>query len=199
MEQRLLVASKNRKKVDELVRLLDGLPFHVESLADRPDIPPVEEDGTTFLENARRKALQTAARPGEWVLADDSGLVVEALGGEPGVRSARFAGEGATDAENNALLLERLEGMEDRRAAFVCAIVIVRDGAVAWEGEGRCEGTIARQLAEGVHGFGYDPLFVPDGEQRTFAELTPSEKDRISHRGVALRAAIAFLQRRVGD
>lgn len=194
MMQVLLLASKNRKKVEELARMLQGLPFRVESLADRPDVPPATEDGATFRENALRKALHAPAAEGELVLADDSGLVVPALGGEPGVRSARFAGEGATDAENNRLLLERLRGVDDRRAAFVCAVVIVRDGKVLWEGEGRCEGTIAEREAEGVHGFGYDPLFIPAGETRTFAEMSPAEKDRISHRGVALRAAVDFLR-----
>ena len=125
----------------------------------------------------------------------DLAVAVEALGGERRVRSDRYAGEAAGAAQNNALLLERLRGVphERRTAAFVCTIVLAAQGRIIWEGEGRCEGYIAEEPSQGGHGFGYDPLFVPLGYDRTFADMSPEEKDRISHRGRALRAAVEFL------
>ncbi len=195
--RKIVLATRNQGKVNELARLLAGLPLQVTSLADLPDAPAIEETGSTFVENARLKALgiQTAVDDHTIVMADDSGLVVDALGGEPGVRSARYAGEDASDAQNNALLLERLRGVphERRTAAFVCTIVLAAQGRIIWEGEGRCEGYIAEEPSQGGHGFGYDPLFVPLGYDRTFADMSPEEKDRISHRGRALRAAVEFL------
>lgn len=195
--RKIVLATRNQGKVNELARLLADLPLTVCSLADLPAVPIVEETGSTFIENARLKALgiQAAVDDAAIVMADDSGLVVDALGGEPGVRSARYAGEGASDAENNALLLQRLHGIprERRTAAFVCSIVLATQGRIIWEGEGRCEGHIAEEPSQGSHGFGYDPLFVPDGYDRTFTDMAPEEKDRISHRGRALQAAIQFL------
>lgn len=197
MQRKIVLASRNPGKVSELARLLADLPYQVLSLADLPNVPVIEETGSTFMENARLKALgiQAAVDDDVIVMADDSGLVVDAIGGEPGVRSARYAGEGASDAENNALLLKRLRGIprERRTAAFVCAIVMAAQGRVIWEGEGRCEGYIAEEPSRGGHGFGYDPLFIPRGYDRTFADMSPEEKDRISHRGRALRAAVQFL------
>lgn len=186
----------------ELERLLVGLPFTVVSLTDFPEVPFIEETGSTFQENARLKALgihlpnDSNGKEALLVMADDSGLVVDALGGEPGVHSARFAGEDASDADNNALLLKQLEGVpaEQRGAAFVCSIVLAAHGRLIWEGEGRCEGRIASGLSAGGRGFGYDPLFVPDGHELTFADMTAEAKDRVSHRGRALRAAVDFLK-----
>jgi XTP/dITP diphosphohydrolase len=147
----------------------------------------VEETGETFEENASLKALAASAHFEGWVLADDSGLEVDALGGAPGVRSARFSGEGATDASNRALLLEKLAGIpEDQRSArFRCVIALARGGEVLAHFSGSVEGAIiASEKGEG--GFGYDPLFVPVGFSETFAELSAETKNRLSHRGRAL-------------
>lgn len=198
--RKLVVASRNRKKVLELERLLAGLPFVVESLAAYPDMPEVEENGETFQDNARLKALAAAKYTGELVIADDSGLEVDALGGEPGVRSARYAGvkdETRRDGANNALLLERLAAVPEgkRTARFVCAIAIAEPTGIVWEGAGTVEGRIAMEARGPKDSFGYDPLFIPEGEVRTFAELTADEKDALSHRGRALALAKEFLKR----
>ncbi len=152
----------------------------------------IPEDGTTFEENAARKALAVWNRVGLPTLADDSGLEVDALGGAPGVRSARYAGEGADDEANNRRLLQALRGASDRRARFVCSLAVVRDGKVVRAFRGVCEGRIAH-APSGDGGFGYDPLFIPDGFDRSFAELGPPVKDRISHRARALQALAAWL------
>jgi XTP/dITP diphosphohydrolase len=190
----LLLATANRGKLAELRALLGDLP--VEILAGPtalPDRPPVVEDGATFEDNARLKARAGAAASMLVTLADDSGLEVDALGGRPGVRSARFVKEGATDAENNAALLAALGDLEDdqRGARFRCVLVLVDpwgDGEPREVvTEGRCEGRIARK-AVGAGGFGYDPLFVVSGEGRTMAELTDEEKNAVSHRARAVQA-----------
>lgn len=181
---RLVLASRNAHKARELAEMLgrDAL----EPLPDAIALPP--ETGATFAENARIKAFAAAVAlgPGVVVLADDSGLECAGLGGEPGVRSARFAGEDATDEDNLALLLARLDGVADRRAAYVCALVEVgADGRVRAV-EARCEGTIVAE-PRGRGGFGYDPAFLPSGGARTMAELSAAEKHAISHRGIAAR------------
>jgi XTP/dITP diphosphohydrolase len=195
--RRLLLATTNRHKAAEVEAILRPLGFAV----DVPGaLPPVEEDAPTFLGNATKKAAAAARRFGRPALADDSGLVVEALGGEPGVRSARYAGEGASDAENNARLLETLaaRGLVDPPAAFVCAAVLVApDGRVLAAAEGRVEGVV-RAPPRGSGGFGYDPLFHYVGPEhpapgRRFAELSRAEKDAVSHRGRAFRALAALL------
>lgn len=200
MKRRLVVASHNPKKVAELERILADMPYVVQSAAAYPEMLDVVEDGKTFQENARIKALAAAAYTGELAIADDSGLEVDALGGEPGVRSARYAGiEGgrATDAANNALLLERLSGVpeSERTARFVCAIAIADPEGIVWEGIGTVEGRITTEARGPKDAFGYDPLFVPEGDERTFAEMRADEKDALSHRGQALTFAKEFLKR----
>lgn len=198
MRRRLVVASRNPKKAAELMRILEGLPFDVTPLSEYPDMPETEETGATFAENARLKAVAAARFTGELALADDSGLEVDALGGAPGVFSARYAGvEGpGKDAANNALLLERLAAVppERRTARFVCAVAVADPQGVLWEGEGVVHGRIAAEPRGGPDAFGYDPLFVPDGYDRTFAEMAPAEKDALSHRGRALALARKFLR-----
>lgn len=199
MMRTLVVASRNPKKVQELQRLLEGLPYLVQSLAAYPGMPEVVEDGATFQENARLKALAAASYTGELAIADDSGLEVDALGGEPGVLSARYSGVDdpqARDAANNALLLERLAGVPHARrtARFVCAVAVADPTGVLWEGAGYVEGRIATEERGPKDAFGYDPIFLPEGSDRTFAEMTAEEKDAISHRGRALALAKEFLR-----
>jgi len=191
---RLLVATTNSGKLEEISEILSGLPVQLESLAAWPAVPPPDETGTTFAENARIKAVAYAAATGRLCLADDSGLEVEALNGAPGVHSARFAGVHGDDAKNNGLLLERLQGLpfSRRNARFVCALALARpDGTLALEIEGAAHGRILDR-PRGEHDFGYDPLFLFTEKgyaetDRGFAELEPHEKSRVSHRGRALR------------
>ena len=183
MKQKVYVATHNAHKVGEIAALLPGW----EVVPDSPE--GVVEDAPDFAGNALLKVRAIAARHrGCWCLADDSGLEVAALGGAPGVRSARYAGEPTDDAANNALLLKNLAGVDDRRANFTCAIALVGPDGRARVVEGKCFGTVSRTPA-GAAGFGYDPLFVPDGFDRSFAELSPKEKNAVSHRGRALAAA----------
>jgi XTP/dITP diphosphohydrolase len=197
---RLLLASNNPKKLREFALVLQGLDVQVVRPADVDGLPDVVEDQPTFRANARKKAVSAALRARMWALADDSGLEVDALGGAPGVFSARFAGEPCDDDANNRLLLERMIGVPDERrgARFVCALALARpDGALALEVEGTARGRILR-APRGAHDFGYDPLFEftePGFAQtgRGFAELEPAEKAQVSHRGRALRALAAQL------
>jgi len=185
--KRLLLATGNPGKAAEIRRLLPGV--EVQTLAEDPAFELPEEHGETFAENARLKASAAAAHFGLPTLADDSGLEVDALGGAPGVRSARWV-EGS-DADRNAALLERLQGVEDRSARFVCVMSFCGHGSPV-EIHGSCEGRIAR-APRGEGGFGYDPIFVlPDG--RHMAELRPDEKNALSHRGQALRALLPILE-----
>jgi len=190
--RRLLVATGNRGKVVELHELLGHERFEVVSLTD-VGVESPEETGTTFRENAVLKARLAARASGLPTVADDSGIVVDALGGEPGVRSARFAGDGATDADNRALLLERLRGTEpDRRAArFVCVIAVAEPDGTTETFEGFLEGRVAEQ-ERGSGGFGYDSIFLLD-DGRTVAELAPEEKNRMSHRARALEKALPYI------
>ncbi len=198
----LCLASHNRGKLVELRALLGDLPIELVSLeAALPGRPQAIEDGATFLDNARIKARAACSATMMVTLAEDAGLEVDALGGRPGVRSARFAGEGATDAENNAALLKALEEVEDdqRTARFRCVMVLIDPWSEGDRArglvEGACEGTIARQ-PRGGGGFGYDPLFVVTGFGRTMAELGEEEKNRHSHRAkaaAALRPALEDL------
>ncbi len=192
---RLLVATGNAGKLREFRQMLEPLGFEVLGLGDLPDRPALPEDGDTFLENARAKAWPLARRLGIPVLADDSGLAVDALGGAPGVRSARFAGPGATDAQNNARLLAELRDVPDpgRTAAFVCALVLALPDLGEVAAEGRVAGRILRE-PRGTGGFGYDPLFLVEGLGRTAAELEPEVKNRVSHRGRALRLLLPVLR-----
>ena len=200
----LVVATGNRGKLEELRALLSGLPVEVRSVAEMLKEPPVVvEDGATFSENATKKARTVAHATMMLTLADDSGLEVDALGGRPGVRSARFAHERATDAENNAALLAALDALGDPpsapgfRARFRCVLALVdpyTNGGEPRMVEGTCEGTITR-APRGSGGFGYDPLFVVDGTEKTMAELREDEKNRISHRARAFAALRPLLER----
>jgi len=182
----VVLATRNAGKTEELRRLLADFPVVVMNLSNFGPMPPVEEDGTTFEENAVKKARSTAKVVGLPALADDSGLTVDALGGAPGVRSARYAGEHAADADNNAKLLRELEHEDNRAAAFVCVIAIAVPWGPALVHEGHCEGLITREQM-GTEGFGYDPVFFYPPLQKTFAQLTTEEKNQVSHRGRALR------------
>jgi len=187
---RLLIATANSGKVAEYWSLLAGLDCQLLSLRDAAISGDVAENGATYAENARIKAVAYATRSGLVTLADDSGLEVDALGGEPGIYSARYAGEGATDAERVAFLLHKLEGVvpEHRGARFVCVIAIaLPDGEVTFC-RGECSGVIAA-VPRGATGFGYDPVFLLPDRGLTVAELEPGEKNRVSHRGRA--AALA--------
>ena len=192
--KQLLVATRNRGKIKEIKALLDGLVEEVICAADLPDLPETVEDGATFAENALKKAREACKATGLPTLADDSGLVVDGLGGRPGVFSARFAGPDADDAANNSKLLQEVIGLNqaERSAAFVCSMAYVSPDGVEQLFEGRVGGSIIDQ-PRGEHGFGYDPLFLVNGYQQTMAELPLEEKNRISHRGQALQAFKQYL------
>ena len=198
--KKLVVATRNRGKLREFRRLFDGLPYEVLSLAEAGIDADVEETGSTFEENAILKAREYAGMSGELTMADDSGLEVDALGGEPGVRSARFSGQG--DEANNRLLLDRLSGVDgDSRTARYRVVLALADPAAPSSTlpvtpvtvEGACEGVIGTAPA-GDNGFGYDPLFYVSTYARTMAQLTPEEKDAVSHRGIAARAMARVLE-----
>ena len=185
--KRLLLASNNQKKFEELSRLLDGAGIAVVTPGTLGLTLAPEETGQTFYENALQKAEAFCKASDMACLADDSGLAVDALDGAPGVLSARYGDpEARTDAERNALLLRRMEGMEDRAARFVCCLVLRRPDGQILSVSGTCEGWIAREPA-GTGGFGYDPVFFLPLLGLTMAQLTPVQKDEISHRGRALR------------
>jgi XTP/dITP diphosphohydrolase len=191
----LLVATRNAGKLRELRELLAPEGLEVLGLADVPGAPDVEEDGTTFRENARKKAFALAVAAGLPALADDSGLVVDALSGRPGIRSARYAGPGASDADNNRKLLEELRTVpaDRRRAAFVCAVALALPGGRVAEAEGRLEGRIL-EAPRGSWGFGYDPLFLVEETGLTLAEMALSAKNRLSHRSRAVAAILPRLR-----
>jgi XTP/dITP diphosphohydrolase len=194
---RILIATMNTGKLLEYERLLAEVPgLELETMAALPEAIDVVEDRDTFRGNALKKAMKIATVAGMPCLADDSGLEVDALGGGPGVYSARYAGEGSTDSENNAKLLDELSGIADdeRRARFQCAIVIVdQSGRELAMAEGACEGRIGSE-PRGSHGFGYDPLFVPEGYAQTMAELGPETKNEISHRAKAAAKLVPILR-----
>jgi XTP/dITP diphosphohydrolase len=181
----LVIATRNENKLREFREILKDLQVEIRSLNDFGPIPVAIEDGDTFDENAYKKAIHTAKVLGLPAIADDSGLVVEALNGEPGVYSARYAGENATDDENCNKLLNSLKGVENRRAHFQCVLSIAVPSGPALTYEGRCDGIIIDEK-RGDNGFGYDPLFYFEEYGKTFAELSMEEKNRVSHRGKAL-------------
>jgi XTP/dITP diphosphohydrolase len=188
----LVVATRNEHKLRELREALPGI--ELEPLPPEVELPP--EEGATFAENALGKARAAREATGRAVVADDSGIEARALDGRPGVRSARYAGEGASDEANLTRLLAELDGAKDRRVAYVAALALAAEDGEETLFEGRCEGTLASE-PRGSGGFGYDPAFVPDdtgpGDARTMAELAPAEKHAISHRGRAARALAEHL------
>ncbi len=190
---RLILATRNPHKTAE-IRAMLGADFEVLDATAFPDFPEVAETGTTFLENATLKAVAISRLVPGWVLADDSGLEVDALGGAPGVWSSSFGGEEGNHARNNARLLAEMRDQPVRTARFRCTLVLARAGGVAADFSGVVEGSIA-PAASGAGGFGYDPLFVPAGHDRTFAELGETVKNTLSHRARALALAVAWLAR----
>jgi XTP/dITP diphosphohydrolase len=194
----LVVATRNQGKLREIRALLEGSGIVVFGLDAFPDLPEVEEDGATFEANARKKAATVARLTGRLTLADDSGLEVAALGGRPGVHSARFAGDSARDADNNAKLLQTLAAIppEKRQGAFCCVMALCDSDGECRVFFGKVEG-IVLESPRGEGGFGYDPLFLVREYGRTMAELPMEIKNRISHRGQALRQALEVLRTRV--
>jgi XTP/dITP diphosphohydrolase len=188
----LLVATRNEHKLRELRELLPGV--ELDPLPPEVELPPEEWD--SFAENALGKARAAQVATGRPAIADDSGIEARGLDGRPGIRSARYAGEDASDEENLAKLLEEVGGQDDRRVSYVSVIALVDEGGNESIFEGRCDGTLASET-RGTGGFGYDPAFVPDdtgpGDQRTMAELSAEEKNAISHRGRAARALAVHL------
>lgn len=194
----IIAASRNQHKIKEIEAITKKFGIHVVS-RDEAGVPPVEieEDGETFEENSFKKANEIMKLSGRTTIADDSGLMVEYLGGAPGVYSARFAGEDGNDIKNNEKLLVLLEGVpyKERRAKFVSVITMVFPDGERLVARGECEGHII-DMPEGENGFGYDPLFIPEGYQRTFAQMTEEEKNRISHRAKALKSLEKLLEER---
>jgi len=185
----ILVASGNAHKLTEMQGILAPHGIRLLSPREAGGIPEVVEDGASFTENAIKKALETALATGRTVLADDSGLEVEALNGEPGIYSARYAGEGGNDGRNVQKLLQKLQEIENRKARFVCVIAVATPKGLIGTAEGEIRGQITRNPA-GSGGFGYDPVFIPDGFLNTFAELSEECKNLLSHRAKALLAAL---------
>ena len=192
----ILVATTNAGKLREIVRILDGVPIALKTLADLPDLPPAEESGSSFAENARQKAFHYSAATGLLTMAEDSGFEVDALHGEPGIYSARYLREDATYDERFADIYRRLResASTDRAARFVCALAVVQDGHVVFETTAKAEGLVAEAPA-GPNGFGYDPLFFYPPYGRTFGEVSDAEKTAVSHRGQAMRAFRSYLQK----
>ena len=190
---RAVVATRNQHKLRELDEVLDSL--ELVALPEEVELPA--EEGQTFADNALAKARAAHLATGLAAIADDSGIEARALGGRPGVRSARYAGPQATDEQNLELLLRDLAGAADRSVAYVCALAYIDEGGAEHLFEGRCQGELARE-PRGSGGFGYDPAFVPDdigpGDARTMAELSPDEKHAISHRGRAARKLASWLE-----
>lgn len=196
--QRIVIATGNRGKLREIRALLAGEPVEIVAQSDL-GVSPAPETGNTFVDNALEKARHAARRTGLPAIADDSGLVVPALDGEPGVRSARYAGEDASDGDNNDKLLRELDGIDDRRAWFECAAVFVRDAddSEPLIAEARWHGVIAT-APRGEGGFGYDPIFFVPDYGCTSAELPPGKKNELSHRGQAIRALARLIVERRG-
>jgi len=201
----IVLATRNEGKISEFKILLQTFDVEIMSLKDFGPIPTVEEDGQTFEDNAVKKAQFTARVLGFPAFADDSGLVVKALNGLPGVHSARYAGENATDEENNFKLLKAMEGVENREAFFMCVLAIAVPSGPALIYEGTCEGVITESLI-GNQGFGYDPLFHNQTLNKTFAQMSIEEKNRVSHRGKAMAEfrdefgkVLIWLRQRLGE
>ncbi|MBQ8528512.1 MAG: RdgB/HAM1 family non-canonical purine NTP pyrophosphatase [Clostridia bacterium] len=189
---KLIIASNNSHKIGEIKKILSDKFDEILSLREAGIDHETVEDGTTFMENALKKAREISEISGECALADDSGICVDALGGAPGIFSARFAGEHGNDEKNNELLLEKLRGATDRSAHYTAAIALVYPDGKEVTFEGYMYGKIIH-APRGTGGFGYDPLFVLDGEERTVAEMTPEEKNAVSHRANALAGLLSKL------
>jgi len=194
MRKELVISTRNEKKFKEIERLFEDLKIKILFLRDFSDMPDVVEDGETFEDNAVKKALTISRLVDKPVLADDSGLEVKTLDNKPGVYSSRYAGPEKDDRKNCVKLLKALKGKDkdERQARFRCVIAIAEKGKVLNTIEGVCKGHIGTK-AEGETGFGYDPLFIPEGYDKTFAQLGPEAKDRLSHRGKALKEAKKFI------
>lgn len=189
MLPRLILATRNAHKTEEIRHIL-GDRFEVLDVTSFPDLPEIEETGTTFLENARLKALGISHRIEGWVLADDSGLEVDALGGAPGVWSSSYGGEEGNHAKNNERLIKEMAGKADRTARFRCTLVLAKNGEEMAVFTGTVEGRIA-ESPSGHGGFGYDPLFIPEGHSTTMADLGAAVKSTLSHRAMAIRSFVA--------
>ena len=200
MSVQLVLATRNAKKLAELDRLLAGAGLDVEILGSDAfgDLPEIEETGSTFAENSLIKARAVSTHTGLIAIADDSGLCVDALDGQPGIYSARWAGEGATDESNLDLVLEQIRDVEPahRTAHFACAAALVLPSGEEYVVHGQVNGVLLTQR-RGEGGFGYDPIFLPDGFDITTAEMTSEQKDAISHRGQAMRALVPVIQEHV--
>ena len=189
---KLIIASNNAHKIYEIKKILGTCFDEIVSLSEAKIKHETVEDGTTFMENALKKAHEIAMLSGYPALADDSGICAHALDGAPGIFSARFAGEHGDDEANNALLLEKLSDKSDKGAHYTCAMALVYPDGSSVTAEGYMYGTITEDR-RGTHGFGYDPLFIPEGEERTVAEMEDEEKNAISHRAMALRLLLEKL------
>ncbi len=199
LPDKILIATRNIAKVKEIRALLKGLPIDVLSLADVAAAPEVLEDGATFEENALKKARVIAKATGMTVLADDSGLCIDALDGKPGVHSARYGGSGISDEAKCVRILQEMSEVPDtkRRATFVCVLAMVAPECEERVFRGECEGRITREL-RGTAGFGYDPIFYYEQSGCTFAEVDREQKNRVSHRGKALQEFAAYANARAG-
>lgn len=196
----IVLATRNKKKVEEIKRIFSGSDIRFLALDSFPGCPDIEEDGKTFRANAVKKAAHVAKFTGCLAVADDSGLEVRALGGEPGIFSARYAGEGGDDRKNLDKLLRCMDKLrnDDRDARFVCCIAIALPDGKCRTFTGYANGMIGKR-PKGFNGFGYDPVFYPLGYDRTFAEMSDSEKDRLSHRGAALKKLYLYLKKVFND
>lgn len=196
----IVLATRNRGKARELQALLAGLPAWLRSLDEYPNVPILPESGETFEANAIAKAATVVRLTGSIALADDSGIEIDALGGAPGVHSATFLGDAATDADRNVWVLERLRGIPDaaRTARYRAVVAVATPNGMVRTFEGTCAGAIAERT-RGQEGFGYDPIFVVAGYGQTMAELPPEVKNRISHRARALEAARPYLESLTSD
>ncbi|MDD4872456.1 MAG: RdgB/HAM1 family non-canonical purine NTP pyrophosphatase [Kiritimatiellae bacterium] len=186
---KLLIATRNLHKLEEIKAIFNMASIDLVSMDDFKNLPDVIEDGATFESNAIKKAVMLALTTKLWTLADDSGLQVDCLNGEPGIRSARYAGEPVDYTANNTKLLKNMKGISNRFAHFCCAVALSSPSGRSQVVMGKCDGRIIDDV-KGSNGFGYDPLFVPNGYDQTFAEMDNSLKNRISHRAIALGLAV---------
>ena len=191
MKQRLIVATNNKHKAEEIKEMLVDFDFEVLSLADFKIDIEVEENGSTYAENALIKAMALRELTDGWILADDSGLEIDALDRAPGIYSARYLGEDTPYIIKNSMILGKLDGVEDRSARFVCSIALVFEDGSYWITVNKCEGSISESI-QGENGFGYDPIFIPEGHSSTFGVLPAKIKNSISHRAKALQAVVQY-------